>query len=68
MAVDDLGLGPESLLVRAATVTVAASVVLHGVSARPLVARYAAYLRHHPDAVEHAAGPEPHLRRRGLVT
>ena len=64
MAVDDLGLRVDSLLVRTATLTIAASVLLHGLTARPLVTRYVAQLSRHPDAPELRPGPEPHKRRR----
>ena len=64
MAVDDLGLSTASMLVRTATLTIAASVLLHGLTARPLVIRYAAHLGRHPDAPELRPGPEPHRRRR----
>ena len=67
MAVDDLGLGTSSLLVRTATLTIAASVVLHGLSAGAFVSRYADSLKRHPDAPELRPGPEPHLRRRLLT-
>ena len=67
MAVDELGLGIGSVLVRTATLTIAASVVLHGLTARPLVTRYAANLARHPDAPELRPGPEPHMRRRLLT-
>ena len=67
LTVDELHLSTDDLLVRTATWTILLSVVLHGLSARPLVQRYAATMRAHPDATELVPGPEPRLRRRGLV-
>jgi NhaP-type Na+/H+ or K+/H+ antiporter len=67
LAVDELHVGTDDLLVRTATWTILLSVVLHGLSARPLVQRYTDLLRANPDAAEHVPGPEPRLRRRGLV-
>ncbi len=67
LAVDELHVGTDDLLVRTATWTILLSVLLHGLSARPLVRRYTDLLRAHPDAAEHVPGPEPRLRRRGLV-
>ncbi len=58
IAVDSLAPEQSSLVLGAVTLTVALSVLLHGMSASPLAARYGAYAaRLHPERPEHLAGP-----------
>lgn len=54
-------------LLEVATLTVMGSVVLHGLSAKPLAARYGARVRAVPDAIELAQVSEPRVRRRALA-
>jgi NhaP-type Na+/H+ or K+/H+ antiporter len=55
IAVDALAPGPSKVVLAAVTLTVAFSVLFHGVTASPLAARYGAYAaRLHPKRPEHA--------------
>jgi NhaP-type Na+/H+ or K+/H+ antiporter len=53
-------------LVEAATWTILLSVVLHGLSASPLAARYGAFIMRAGDVPEMAAAAEPHIRLHDL--
>lgn len=68
IAAEELHLDSLDLpLVQAATWTIGLSVLLHGLTARPLVARYARAVVAAPDAPESAPIPQPRFRRRSLV-
>ncbi|WP_322751292.1 MULTISPECIES: cation:proton antiporter [unclassified Frankia] len=54
-------------LVAAATWTILFSVVLHGISASPLAARYGALIAQEPDVPEKAPAEEPWIRLRDLA-
>jgi NhaP-type Na+/H+ or K+/H+ antiporter len=56
-----------STLVEAATWTILLSVVLHGISAAPLAARYGALIARAGDVAENAPAGEPRLRLRDLA-
>jgi sodium/hydrogen antiporter len=54
IAVDSLAPAQSNVVLGAVTLTVALSVLLHGISASPLAARYGARVRHlHPERPEH---------------
>ena len=67
--VEDANLAHESVLLNTILLTVALSVLLHGVSATPLARRYAAWFSAHPrDAVPaFEAVPTPHQRPHRLA-
>ena len=54
-------------LLEVATLTILGSVVLHGVTARPLAAVYGRRVRAEPDAVELVKVSEPRVRRKALA-
>ncbi len=55
------------LLLQTATWTILLSVVLHGISASPLVARYGSYVASLGDVAEKAPASEPRIRVRDLA-
>ena len=58
IAVDSLAPEQSSVVLGAVTLTVALSILLHGITASPLAARYGTYAaRLHPERPEHLAGP-----------
>jgi sodium/hydrogen antiporter len=61
LALEELG-GGRSVLVATATWTILLSVVLHGISAAPLAARYGASIRGAGDLPENAPAGEPRIR------
>jgi NhaP-type Na+/H+ or K+/H+ antiporter len=68
LALEELQATPTAeTLLEVATLTILASVVLHGLSAKPLAAGYGARVRADPDAVELAQVREPRVRRRTLT-
>jgi NhaP-type Na+/H+ or K+/H+ antiporter len=68
LAVDELRGTPVDLpILEVATWTILLSVILHGVTARPLAAAYGARIRAgDPEAPELVELAEPHVRRRVL--
>jgi NhaP-type Na+/H+ or K+/H+ antiporter len=63
VVVEDADLPHTSTMVTAVIVTVALSVLLHGVTAAPLARRYGAWSAKHPtDAMEHAPTPPQRWR------
>ena len=72
IAVDTLAAAEARIVLAAVTVTVAMSVLLHGITASPLAARYGRVAdRLHPERPEHVSAPHlttRSLRRRGTLS
>jgi NhaP-type Na+/H+ or K+/H+ antiporter len=66
IAVDALEPAQSKVVLAAVTLTIALSVLLHGVSASPLASRYAAYSAAHPERHQREREPSSPLATRTL--